>query len=215
MDHLVGTPQLKPYMHGYFVSLKLYDAARLIANPFAYAEHREKVIKEKLEKKSESRIRARREETAVKVNKDLAEKVKREEERRKRKKTNDGEEAGETDEQGPGESVLTDPRFAKVWTDKEFEVDMGSREFLLKNPVAAPVVRRFLSAPPAALADPDSTSPYPYRSRRRWSRRRRTGQTDDHPIRTTVQTRRARARTRTTRAVRTLCSPGPRFSNRV
>ena len=151
MDHLVGTPQLKPYMHGYFVSLKLYDAARLIANPFAYQEHRDKVIKEKLEKKSESRIRARREETDVKVNKELAEKVRREEERRARKRKNDvrdgvegaegaAEPVGE-DEQGPGESVLTDPRFAKVWTDKEFEVDMGSREFLLKNPVAAPVVR--------------------------------------------------------------------------
>ena len=43
LDHLVGTPALKPYMHGYFVSLELYDAARVIANPYAYAEHRERI----------------------------------------------------------------------------------------------------------------------------------------------------------------------------
>jgi ribosome biogenesis protein ENP2 len=126
-------------MHGYFVSLKLYDAARLVANPFAYAEHREKLVKEKLEKKAESRIRARREDINVKVNRGLAEKVKKDEERRRTKKG--GKEAETLDVDGPGESLLKDPRFAKVWTDKEFEVDMGSREFLLKNPVAAPTVR--------------------------------------------------------------------------
>ncbi|CDZ96437.1 WD40 repeat protein [Phaffia rhodozyma] len=137
LDHLVGTPTLKPYMHGYFVSLKLYDAARLIANPFAYAEHREKVIREKLEKKSESRIRARREAVDVKVNKELAEKIKRDEETR-RSKAKNGEQQDEGLE-GPGESVLTDPRFAAVWSNPEFQVDMGSREYMLKNPVAAPV----------------------------------------------------------------------------
>ncbi|KAL7409808.1 hypothetical protein BDY24DRAFT_196138 [Mrakia frigida] len=149
LDHLVGTPTLKPYMHGYFVSLKLYDAARLVANPFAYAEHRERLVKEKLEKKAESRIRARREDVKVKVNKGLAEKVKKDEERRNAKKLKqassrkEGEEgegdAEEVDEQGPGESLLKDPRFAAVWTNPDFEVDMGSREFLFKNPVAAPV----------------------------------------------------------------------------
>ena len=38
LDHLVGTPALKPYMHDYFLSLNLYDTARVIANPFAYDE---------------------------------------------------------------------------------------------------------------------------------------------------------------------------------
>jgi len=57
LDHLVGTPALKPYMHGYFLSLKLYDTARVIANPFAYAERREKVLHEMMDKLAESRIR--------------------------------------------------------------------------------------------------------------------------------------------------------------
>src|SRR6266404_1897971 len=71
-------------MHGYFLSLKLYDAARVIANPFAYAEHREKIVKDKMEKMAEGRIRARKD-VGVKVNKALAEKIQREEERERKR----------------------------------------------------------------------------------------------------------------------------------
>ncbi|KAI9069883.1 hypothetical protein FKP32DRAFT_1608216 [Trametes sanguinea] len=84
LDHLIGTPALKPYMHGYFVSLELYDAARVIANPYAYAEHRERMVQEKMEKMAETRIRSRKD-TNVKVNKALAEKLKREEERARKR----------------------------------------------------------------------------------------------------------------------------------
>lgn len=127
-------------MHGYFISLKLYDAARLVANPFAYAEHRERQVQDKLAKKTESRIRARRDDVKVKVNKELADKVRKDEERRRAKSGAAAatEEGGQVEEE---ESLLKDPRFAKVWTEKEFEVDTGSREFLLKNPVSAPKVR--------------------------------------------------------------------------
>ncbi|KAG1863069.1 WD40-repeat-containing domain protein [Suillus subluteus] len=109
LDHLVGTPALKPYMHGYFLSLHLYDTARVIANPFAYAEHREKLVKERMEKMAETRIRTKKgtgvgtgtgvggEE--VKVNKALAERIekglekerRKEERRRRRRGTKGGE----------------------------------------------------------------------------------------------------------------------------
>ncbi|KAG1840827.1 WD40-repeat-containing domain protein [Suillus subalutaceus] len=108
LDHLVGTPALKPYMHGYFLSLHLYDTARVIANPFAYAEHREKLVKERMEKMAETRIRTKKgtgvgtgtgvggEE--VKVNKALAERIekglekeRRKEERKRRRGTKGGE----------------------------------------------------------------------------------------------------------------------------
>ena len=82
LDHLIGTPTLKPYMHGYFLSLALYDAARVIANPYVYAEHRERAVREKMDKLAESRIRAPKNALAgVKVNKALAEKIRKEEER--------------------------------------------------------------------------------------------------------------------------------------
>ncbi|KAJ3970888.1 NUC153 and WD40 repeat-containing nucleolar rRNA processing-related protein [Lentinula raphanica] len=156
LDHLIGTPALKPYMHGYFVSLKLYDTARVIANPFEYAEHRERVIRQKLDKLAETRIRTSTKQIpGVKVNKMLAEKIQKEEERarkreerKKRKAQKDvGEEKDamdvdedEEEEQAGGEendgptSVLTDPRFAKVFEDPEFEVDVNSREYALLNP---------------------------------------------------------------------------------
>ncbi|KAJ7910609.1 NUC153 and WD40 repeat-containing nucleolar rRNA processing-related protein [Mycena leptocephala] len=148
LDHLVGTPTLKPYMHGYFLSLKLYDAARIIANPFAYAEHREKLVRERMEKMAETRIRARKDGTGaaaagVKVNKALAEKILRDEERekkrlerrRKRVAAKEGEGGTDTEQRRP--SLLTDPRFAKVFEDPAFTVDETSREYALLNPSAA------------------------------------------------------------------------------
>ena len=58
-------------MPGYFMLLKLRDTARVIANPFAYDEHRAVVVREKIDKMSESRIRAMKE-VGVKA---LAEKI--------------------------------------------------------------------------------------------------------------------------------------------
>ncbi|KAL4267834.1 WD repeat NOL10/ENP2 family protein [Pleurotus pulmonarius] len=153
LDHLVGTPALKPYLHGYFISLKLYDTARLIANPFAYAEHREKLVREKMDKMAETRIRAKKE-PGVKVNKGLAEKILRDEERarkreerkkaRKEKKAQAGAEAEssgseremDVDQAGGEErtTLLNDPRFTQLFEDPEFQVDEESREFALLNP---------------------------------------------------------------------------------
>ena len=57
MTHLIGTDLLRPYMHGYFVSLRLYEKARLLANPTAYADARERAIQARIDKAAESRIR--------------------------------------------------------------------------------------------------------------------------------------------------------------
>jgi ribosome biogenesis protein ENP2 len=144
MDHLVGTPALKPYMHGYFISLKLYDAARVIANPYVYEEHRAKMVQEKLDKLAEGRIRTRKDQVKVKVNKALAEKITQEEQRakkreeRKRKKA-EGDAAMDVDaDEAPAAkqktNVLSDTRFAALFEDPEFEVDEESREYALLNP---------------------------------------------------------------------------------
>jgi len=136
-------------MHGYFLSLKLYDAARIIANPYIHEEHREKVIKEKIEKLSETRIRARKD--APKVNKMLAEKIRRDEERgkrreEKRRKLNGKDTANESGEATGVEkqvdrmekpNLLTDDRFKALFEDPEFEVDTSTREYELLNPSTA------------------------------------------------------------------------------
>lgn len=151
LDHLVGTTALKPYMHGYFMSLKLYDAARVIANPFAYAEHRDKMVRDKMEKMADTRIRTKKE-VGVKVNKALAEKIIREEEKAKKREQRNMKRKAErsevdmnVDEEAPeqeGEeaevkpSILNDPRFAKVFENPEFAIDETSREYALLNPSA-------------------------------------------------------------------------------
>ncbi|PCH44883.1 hypothetical protein WOLCODRAFT_133416 [Wolfiporia cocos MD-104 SS10] len=152
LDHLIGTPALKPYMHGYFLSLQLYDAARVIANPYVYAEHRERVVREKMDQLAETRIRARKD-TGVKVNKALAEKIRKEEERAKKREERrkarkaarangeDGD-AMDVDEHGDEEgksekpSLLNDPRFKAIFENEEFQIDEGSREYALLNPSA-------------------------------------------------------------------------------
>ncbi|THH28454.1 hypothetical protein EUX98_g5745 [Antrodiella citrinella] len=150
LDHLVGTPALKPYMHGYFISLQLYDTARVIAKP------------EKMEKMAETRIRTKK--GAVKVNKALAEKVRRDEEKERKKEERkrkakalaqakggdamdvDGdadmedheEDDDEEEEEKPGAtSLLVDPRFAALFQNPEFEVDEETREYALLHPSAA------------------------------------------------------------------------------
>ncbi|KAF9226394.1 WD40 repeat-like protein [Gyrodon lividus] len=158
LDHLIGTPALKPYMHGYFVSLKLYDTARVIAKPFAYAEHREKLVKERLEKMADTRIRTRKDGAgaSAKVNKALAEKIERDTERERRREEKKrarkakraaegggegGEDAMAVDEEdtagGEQPTLLNDPRFKELFENPEFTVDETTREYALLNPSAA------------------------------------------------------------------------------
>jgi ribosome biogenesis protein ENP2 len=150
LDHLVGTTSLlRPYMHGYFVAQKLYEEARMISNPDLWQEQRAKSVAEKINKERESRIRGNKK-VAVKVNRKLAEKIlerQDKEERRKAKRVLkkggdddmvDADKApavGEVDaEKQPAGSILTDPRFAKLFEDEDFEVDEHSHEFQSLNP---------------------------------------------------------------------------------
>ncbi|EGU11656.1 nucleolar rRNA processing-related protein [Rhodotorula toruloides ATCC 204091] len=150
LTHLIGTDTLKPYMHGYFVDLRLYTKARAIANPFQYAEHRDKLIRDKLAAEQESRIRGAKKAAGaavagVKVNKQLARRAREAEEKLRKR------EAGEEDEddeegrrkrkkkvQAETPSLLKDDRFADLFTNPDFEIDEASREFQLLNPSTKP-----------------------------------------------------------------------------
>jgi ribosome biogenesis protein ENP2 len=132
------------------MSLKLYDATRLIANPFAYAEYRDKMVRDKMERMAETRIRTKKE-VSVKVNKALAEKILREEEKvkkreqRRKQKSERTEAEMDVDEElqeheaesAEKPSILSDPRFAEVFKNPEFAIDENTREYALLNPSAA------------------------------------------------------------------------------
>lgn len=117
MDHLIGTATLRPYMHGYFVDTKLYEQARLVANPYVYEDERQKRVQQKVEKERASRIRGMKK---VKVNQKLADKILSRQERRETVDTKAG--------------VLGDDRFGKLFEDEEFAVDETTREWKLLNP---------------------------------------------------------------------------------
>jgi ribosome biogenesis protein ENP2 len=116
--HFIGkTNLLRPYMHGYFVASKLYEQARLIANPYIWDEERTKRIKEKVEKERASRIRGGKK---VKVNQNLVDKMLKRQEKREKVDESMG--------------VLGDSRFGKLFEDEDFAVDEHSREFQSLNP---------------------------------------------------------------------------------
>ncbi|KAF9173272.1 hypothetical protein BGX21_003343 [Mortierella sp. AD011] len=129
LDHLVGSAVLKPYMHGFFIDLRLYEKAKAIANPFAYADYREREAKEKLAKEAGSRIRATMK--LPKVNKQLATKMMLDEAKARRKAAAAGDESAAT---ATG-SALKDNRFADLFSNPDFQVDESTNEFKLLNPV--------------------------------------------------------------------------------
>ncbi|GAA6001588.1 hypothetical protein JCM10207_006741 [Rhodosporidiobolus poonsookiae] len=154
LTHLIGTDTLKPYMHGYFVDLRLYTKARAIANPFAYAEHRDKLVRDKLAAEQESRIRGAKKAAGasgaaagVKVNKALAKKVRAAEEvlrKREAGEVDSDEEDGERRrrkkkrDQVEVPSLLQDSRFGELFENPDFQIDEESREFQLLNPSTKP-----------------------------------------------------------------------------
>ncbi|KAI4170691.1 MAG: hypothetical protein LQ343_004790 [Gyalolechia ehrenbergii] len=152
LSHLIGTTSLlRPYMHGYFVAQRLYEEAKLIANPFVWEDERNKRVKEKIDSERESRIRGNKK-VAVKVNKRLAEKMLWRQEKAERRRAQRVLEKGGDDEvvnhqegeQPPVEresnGLLTDPRFAKLFQDENFAIDETSREFQMLNPSTKPTL---------------------------------------------------------------------------
>ncbi|ANB13264.1 Enp2p [Sugiyamaella lignohabitans] len=110
LGHLIGSNIVKSYMHGYFVDQRLYEQAKLITDPFAYRDYREREVKKKIDQERESRIRTTGAAAAaakVKVNKKLA---------------------SEIAEQGEGE---VDDRFKAIFEDPEFHIDEESFEYKL------------------------------------------------------------------------------------
>ena len=152
LSHLIGmTSLLRPYMHGYFVAQRLYEEAKLIADPFVWEEQRNKRVKEKIDTERESRIRGPKKATA-KVNKRLAEKMLERQEREERRqarrvleKDGDKEAAGNDVEvkdnkmSAKPENLLADSRFARLFQDEDFAIDETSREFQSLNPSTKPL----------------------------------------------------------------------------
>lgn len=67
--HLIGTPMLKAYMHGYFIEMRAYQKLLSVNDPFAYDKFKKDQINQKLNAMREKRINLPTKK--AKVNKDF------------------------------------------------------------------------------------------------------------------------------------------------
>lgn len=94
---LIGSRYLKPYMHGFFINVKLFKQMRAAANPHLWEEEKKKRVQEKMAKMNESRISGPEIKGKPKTN-----------------KSNDGVRALDDDEQDERFKALSNnPDFAK------------------------------------------------------------------------------------------------------
>ncbi|XP_068928368.1 nucleolar protein 10 isoform X3 [Petaurus breviceps papuanus] len=128
LTHLIGSPLLRAYMHGFFMDIRLYHKVKLMVNPFAYEEYRKDRIRQKIEETRAQRVKLKK---LPKVNKELALKLIEEEEEKQRsvwkKKL----------KKLP--NILTDDRFKVMFENPDFQVDEQSEEFRLLNPLVSKI----------------------------------------------------------------------------
>ncbi|KAL9273138.1 Nucleolar protein 10-like protein [Drosera capensis] len=137
LTDLIGTNLLRAYMHGYFINFKLYEKAKEMASPFVYADYIEQKKKEKLEKMYKSRITLQRK--LPKVNKVLAAQLLENQEAVDEKQDADAaaDKKPSKKRKGLSSDVLEDSRFADMFKDENFEIDVRSQEYLALHPIAA------------------------------------------------------------------------------
>ncbi|XP_024029334.1 nucleolar protein 10 isoform X2 [Morus notabilis] len=137
LTNLIGTNLLIAVMHGFFIDHRLYKKAKELANPFSYDEYIEQKKQEKMEKERANRIAPKRK--LPKVNRNLAQKILDNEEADSEKKDNDDKDTKKTSKKKKtlGSDIFKDERFAKMFENKDFQIDELSQEYLALHPVAS------------------------------------------------------------------------------
>ena len=135
IEHLIGTPLLKAYLHGYLISSKLYKDLHNIINPIDYEQYRKDILKKKLEERAPMRIPIRKDKNLIsntQINKRFIEKL------NKKARGEEGDES-ETElehikyrklkkslkkgQQQCAQALLSDSRFSKLFSDADYIID--------------------------------------------------------------------------------------------
>ncbi|XP_015902996.3 uncharacterized protein LOC107435875 [Ziziphus jujuba] len=132
LTNLIGTNLLRAYMHGFFIDYRLYKKAK---SHFADDEYIEKMKRDKLEKEFASRITIKRK--LPKVNRSLAARILVNEEANENKDTDGNEIKKKSKKKELSSEIFKDERFAKMFENKDFEIDELSQEYLSLHPVAS------------------------------------------------------------------------------
>lgn len=100
LAHLIGTSQLRAWMHGYFIEYKTFERLKAVTQPTVFEEwKRERAKAKTAQSKAKDRVVLRE---RVKVNAELAERSK---------------------------DLATDDRFGDLFQDAEFAIDEESQEY--------------------------------------------------------------------------------------
>jgi len=129
--HLIGTPMLKAYMHGFFMELRAYQKLKMVSDPFAFEKYKQEQIAKRLNKQRE-RIQVVKKpygETNpnVKVNQQFVDELIAQQTSNKKsakKKQTDVKE------------MLGDDRFKGMFEDEDFARDKNSEAYKLVKPVS-------------------------------------------------------------------------------
>ena len=164
LSSLVGTKALRPYMHGFFVDSRLHAKAVSLSQPFAYEQWRKQRVQERLGAKTAGRIAPVKKERPPKVNAALAEEIATRERQAVKEAARKARRSGTAaataaaaaaEDDGAraagGESLLDDGRFKALFSDKDFEIDVTSEEYLARRPHA----RGQLAPAPAPVGSDD------------------------------------------------------------
>ena len=120
LDHLIGSPLLRAYMHGYFMDVRLYRKAMSIVGT---SKKETDIVKSKIQRKLNESDSVKRVVAPGKklpaVNKDVFLKLQDQKDRGKKKDS----------------ALLDDDRFKGLFTDERFEVDKNEEAYKLLNPV--------------------------------------------------------------------------------
>jgi ribosome biogenesis protein ENP2 len=126
ISHLIGTPLLRGYMHGFFMDINLYNRVRAVANPFEYEDYRKKKLKDRLDAKRASRIAPKdsaRKKASKGVNPELAERL------MDKAEDGAGTKAGKF-----ASKILADDRFGVLFSNPDYQIDEDDINFKLRNP---------------------------------------------------------------------------------
>uniref|UniRef100_A0A8C4R3T4 Nucleolar protein 10 n=1 Tax=Eptatretus burgeri TaxID=7764 RepID=A0A8C4R3T4_EPTBU len=134
LNHLVGSPLLRAYMHGFFMDIRLYNKVKSMANTFAFEKYRKQKVREKIEAKRVRRVKIEKLPT---VNRDLAERLREE-------AKEDGRSLGRKRKSAKkmAPELLTDLRFQALFENPDYQVDEESEEFRLLNPIVSQTVEK-------------------------------------------------------------------------
>eukprot|EP01084_Bolivina_argentea_P298779 514925_1 len=114
LEHLIGTNILKPYMHGYFMDIKLYRRVRAIVDPDAYDKFLKAKTEENIKRQRSGRIKVKGK--LPDVNKSYANYL-------LKTKGNDN-----------NLNPLLDPRFSNMFKDNDYKIDFIGDKYLHYHP---------------------------------------------------------------------------------